>query len=103
MKFFKKSVALAGHKNKQTSVLSEGTFLAYVPLRSATERERVAFLIPCQGLRGLDTIFFANFQFTTSRVIFPLLSHTWARVHGISLPCGRLRTRVHQSRNLCLP
>ena len=56
MNFFKKSVAPAGYKNKQTSVLSEGTFLAYVPLRSATERERVAFLIPCQGLRGFESI-----------------------------------------------
>ena len=62
MKFFKKSVALAGYKNKQASVLSEGSFLAYVPLRSATERKRVAFLIPCQGLRGLDTIFLTNSQ-----------------------------------------
>ena len=42
---------------------SEGTFLAYVPLRSATERERAAFLIPCQGLRD----YFTNFQFTRFR------------------------------------
>ena len=60
---FQKPVALAGYKNKQcrkqTSVLSEGTFLAYVPLRSATERERAAFLIPCQGLRD----YFTNSQF----------------------------------------
>ena len=50
MKFFKKSVAPAGYKNKQcrkqTSVLSGRTVTAYVPLRSATERERAAFLIP---------------------------------------------------------
>ena len=66
---FKKTVAPAGYKNKQcrkqTSVLSGRTVTAYVPLRSATERERAAFLIPCQGLRGLDTIFFTNFQFST--------------------------------------
>ena len=70
MKFFKKSVAPAGYKNKQrrkqTSVLSGRTVTAYVPLRSATERKRVAFLIPCQGLRGLDTIFFTNSQFKTT-------------------------------------
>ena len=61
---FQKPVALAGYKNKQcrkqTSVLSGRTVTAYVPLRSATERERAAFLIPCQGLRG----YFAKFQFT---------------------------------------
>ena len=59
---FKKTVAPAGYKNKQcrkqTSVLSGRTVTAYVPLRSATERKRAAFLIPCQGLRG----YFANFQ-----------------------------------------
>ena len=38
-----------------------------------------------------------------AHVIFPLLSHTWARAHGISLPYERLRTRVHRSRNLSLP
>ena len=58
----KKTVAPAGYKNKQcrkqTSVLSGRTVTAYVPLRSATERKRAAFLIPCQGLRG----YFANFQ-----------------------------------------
>ena len=57
---FQKPVALAGYKNKQcrkqTSVLSGRTVTAYVPLRSATERERAAFLIPCQGLRGFDSI-----------------------------------------------
>ena len=78
MKFFKKSVALAGYKNKQcrkqTSVLSGRIVTAYVPLRSATERERAAFLIPCQGLRGLDTIFFTNFQV----IIKPRCIHTGA-------------------------
>ena len=63
-KVFKKPVAPAGYKNKQcrkqTSVLSGRTVTAYVPLRSATERERAAFLIPCQGLRGR----FINFPFT---------------------------------------
>ena len=58
---FQKPVAPAGYKNKQcrkqTSVLSGRTMTAYVPLRSATERERAAFLIPCQGLRG----YFAKF------------------------------------------
>ena len=62
---FKKTVAPAGYKNKQcrkqTSVLSGRIMTAYVPLRSATERERAAFLIPCQGLRG----YFAKFQFTS--------------------------------------
>ena len=38
-----------------------------------------------------------------ARVIFPLLSHTWARAHGISRPYGRLRRPGHRSRNLCLP
>ena len=60
MKLFKKSVAPAGYKNKQrrkqTSVLSGRNVTAYVPLRSATERERAAFLIPCQGLRGFNSI-----------------------------------------------
>ena len=60
MKFFKKPVAPDGYKNKQrrkqTSVLSGRIVTAYVPLRSATERERAAFLIPCQGLRGFDSI-----------------------------------------------
>ena len=55
-KLSKKPVAPAGYKNKQcrkqTSVLSGRIVTAYVPLRSATERERAAFLIPCQGLRG---------------------------------------------------
>ena len=59
---FQKPVALAGYKNKQcrkqTSVLSGRIVTAYVPLRSATERERAAFLIPCQGLRD----YFTNFQ-----------------------------------------
>ena len=61
---FKKTVAPAGYKNKQcrkqTSVLSGRIVTAYVPLRSATERERAAFLIPCQGLRD----YFTNFQVT---------------------------------------
>ena len=56
---FQKPVALAGYKNKQcrkqTSVLSGRIVTAYVPLRSATERERAAFLIPCQGLRDYFT------------------------------------------------
>ena len=76
-KAFKKPVAPAGYKNKQcrkqTSVLSGRIVTAYVPLRSATERERAAFLIPCQGLRGLDTIFFANSQFTAFQV--PIATH----------------------------
>ena len=62
---FQKPVALAGYKNKQcrkqTSVLSGRIVTAYVPLRSATERERAAFLIPCQGLRD----YFTNFQVST--------------------------------------
>ena len=62
-KLSKKPVAPAGYKNKQcrkqTSVLSGRIVTAYVPLRSATERERAAFLIPCQGLRGR----FTNFPF----------------------------------------
>ena len=61
---FKKTVAPAGYKNKQcrkqTSVLSGRIMTAYVPLRSATEREHAAFLIPCQGLRD----YFTNSQFT---------------------------------------
>jgi len=36
---------------------------AYVPLRSATERERAAFLIPCQGLRGFDSISLLTLNF----------------------------------------
>ena len=62
-KLSKKPVAPAGYKNKQcrkqTSVLSGRIVTAYVPLRSATERERAAFLIPCQGLRD----YFTNSQF----------------------------------------
>ena len=50
---FKKTVAPAGYKNKQcrkqTSVLSGRTVTAYVPLRSATERERAAFLTPAEA------------------------------------------------------
>ena len=73
LKSFQKPVAPAGYKNKQcrkqTSVLSGRIVTAYVPLRSATERERAAFLIPCQGLRGLDTIFFTNSQFTQSQSV----------------------------------
>ena len=69
LKSFQKPVALAGYKNKQcrkqTSVLSGRIVTAYVPLRSATERERVAFLIPCQGLRD----YLINFQFTQSRSV----------------------------------
>ena len=63
---FQKPVAPAGYKNKQcrkqTSVLSGRIVTAYVPLRSATERERAAFLIPCQGLRGFDSISLLTFQ-----------------------------------------
>ena len=63
---FKKTVAPAGYKNKQcrkqTSVLSGRIVTAYVPLRSATERERAAFLIPCQGLRGFDSISLLTFN-----------------------------------------
>ncbi len=64
-KLSKKPVAPAGYKNKQcrkqTSVLSGRIVTAYVPLRSATERERAAFLIPCQGLRGFDSISLLTF------------------------------------------
>ena len=48
---------------KQTSVLSGRIVTAYVPLRSATERERAAFLIPCQGLRDYLT----NSQFSIEK------------------------------------
>ena len=69
-KLSKKPVAPAGYKNKQcrkqTSVLSGRTVTAYVPLRSATERKRAAFLILCQGLRG----YFAKFQ-VNYRLISP--------------------------------
>uniref|UniRef100_UPI003AB49B69 hypothetical protein n=1 Tax=Waltera sp. TaxID=2815806 RepID=UPI003AB49B69 len=65
-KLSKKPVAPAGYKNKQcrkqTSVLSGRIVTAYVPLRSAIERERAAFLIPCQGLRGFDSISLLTFQ-----------------------------------------
>ena len=67
LKSFQKPVALAGYKNKQcrkqTSVLSGRIVTAYVPLRSATERERAAFLIPCQGLRD----YFTNSQVTLTQ------------------------------------
>ena len=66
-KLSKKPVAPAGYKNKQcrkqTSVLSGRIVTAYVPLRSATERERAAFLIPCQGLRD----YFTSFQVTLTQ------------------------------------
>ena len=69
MESFQKPVAPAGYKNKQcrkqTSVLSGRIVTAYVPLRSATERERAAFLIPCQGLRD----YFTNSQ--VSNLLFP--------------------------------
>ena len=65
-KLSKKPVAPAGYKNKQcrkqTSVLSGRIVTAYVPLRSAIERERAAFLIPCQGLRGFDSISLLTFH-----------------------------------------
>ena len=68
-KLSKKPVAPAGYKNKQcrkqTSVLSGRIVTAYVPLRSATERERAAFLIPCQGLRD----YFTNSQVTLQNEI----------------------------------
>ena len=65
MKFFKKSVAPAGYKNKQT--VSRRRYLARVlsslmyryvlrQERIVLKYERVAFLIPCQGLRGFDSI-----------------------------------------------
>ena len=67
-KLSKKPVAPAGYKNKQcrkqTSVLSGRIVTAYVPLRSATERERAAFLIPCQGLRD----YFTNSQVSLSQI-----------------------------------
>ena len=69
-KLSKKPVAPAGYKNKQcrkqTSVLSGRIVTAYVPLRSATERERAAFLIPCQGLRGFDSISLLTLKLLTS-------------------------------------
>ena len=72
---FQKPVALAGYKNKQcrkqTSVLSGRIVTAYVPLRSATERERAAFLIPCQGLRD---------YFTNSQVNVKTRCRNWQRV-----------------------
>ena len=65
---FQKPVAPAGYKNKQcrkqTSVLSGRIMTAYVPLRSATERERAAFLIPCQGLWGFDSISSLTFNYS---------------------------------------
>ena len=55
-KLSKKPVAPAGYKNKQcrkqTSVLSGRIVTAYVPLRSATERERAAFLTPAEAAGG---------------------------------------------------
>ena len=84
---FQKPVAPAGYKNKQcrkqTSVLSGRIVTAYVPLRSATERERAAFLIPCQGLRG----YFAKFPFIT---LFLITSQTHKnnKVRSTSVRCG---------------
>ena len=50
--------------SKQPSVLSEGTFLAYVPLRSASEAEaRLRFLAPMRAT-GIRKHFFTNFQVT---------------------------------------
>ena len=65
MKFFKKLVAPAGYKNKQTVSIS--LYLARVlsslmyryalrQERIVLKYERVAFLIPCQGLRGFESI-----------------------------------------------
>ena len=87
LKSFQKPVALAGYKNKQcrkqTSVLSGRIVTAYVPLRSATERERAAFLIPCQGLRD----YFTNSQFTPPvlpivHIIFLILWFPFYRQHS---------------------
>ena len=84
---FQKPVALAGYKNKQcrkqTSVLSGRIVTAYVPLRSATERERAAFLIPCQGLRD----YFTNFQLFTILQQFQRL-----RDNGVSVAFFQFRT-----------
>ena len=50
--------------------------------RIVLKYERVAFLIPCQGLQGLDTIFFTNFQYTYlfsvlayCACVFPVIIH----------------------------
>ena len=94
---FQKPVAPAGYKNKQcrkqTSVLSGRIVTAYVPLRSATERERAAFLIPCQGLRD----YFTNSQVTGPGVDFLILHpvHTASpsRFRGRSWACWRRGSR----------
>ncbi len=51
----------------QTSVLSEGIFLAYVPLRLQPSENVSAFLIPCQWLRGFENSL-PNSQFTRHRI-----------------------------------
>ena len=77
-KLSKKPVAPAGYKNKQcrkqTSVLSGRIVTAYVPLRSATERERAAFLIPCQGLRGFDSISLLTFHLSSASLYPPCMA-----------------------------
>lgn len=100
LKSFQKPVALAGYKNKQcrkqTSVLSGRIVTAYVPLRSATERERAAFLIPCQGLRD----YFTNSQFCKGLWCYTILNPFAFR--QISTSSGsavcRIMTGVEESR-----
>ena len=104
MKSFKKPVAPDGYKNKQrrkqTSVLSGRTVTAYVPLRSATERERAAFLIPCQGLRGLDTIFFTNSQVTEQLKLSISILHTSFRGENAQKQCHRFDDNIQTSDKL---
>ena len=104
MKSFKKPVAPAGYKNnqcrKQTSVLSGRIVTAYVPLRSATERERAAFLIPCQGLRGLDTIFFTNSQVTEQLKLSISILHTSFRGENAQKQCHRFDDNIQTSDKL---
>ena len=108
LKSFQKPVAPAGYKNKQcrkqTSVLSGRIVTAYVPLRSATERERAAFLIPCQGLRD----YFTNSQFSSPRqacaVPFPPALWSGSGCHGFPvLRRPRRSSRYHPGIRSLLP
>ena len=89
MESFQKPVAPAGYKNKQcrkqTSVLSGRIVTAYVPLRSATERERAAFLIPCQGLRDylINSQFIILLVHTDNSGDFPHDGHSLHDTDGI--------------------
>ena len=73
---------------------------AYVQIRSATDRERAAFLRPCQGLRGLDTIFFTNSQVTEQLKLSISILHTSFRGENAQKQCHRFDDNIQTSDKL---